>query len=79
MSTSPSDQFINKQHGNVKVVFFCDPIPNIEHIASFGCNPERLEKVFISSMRLWRDPNCGFKRKHESAYNDTFVFIDLDF
>jgi hypothetical protein len=26
-------------------------------------------------MRLWRDPNCGFKRKHESsAYDDSFVF-----
>ena len=25
-------------------------------------------------MRLWRDRNCGFKRKHElSVYNDTFL------
>jgi hypothetical protein len=33
-----------------------------------------LEKVSASSMRLWRDSNHGFKRKHElSDYSDTFV------
>jgi hypothetical protein len=48
---------------NVKVVFFCDLIRNI------GWNPERLEQVSGSSMRLWRDQHCGFKRKRESEYN----------
>jgi hypothetical protein len=33
-STSPSEHFIGKLHGNVKVVFFCD----------CGCNPERLKR-----------------------------------
>ena len=69
MSTSPSDNFIGKLHSNVKVVFFCDPIRNITYHNLVLI--ERIEKVSKSSM----DPNCGFKRKHESSvYNDTFVF-----
>ena len=74
-STSPSDPFIGKLHGNVKVQMFCDPIHDKCTILQLGFNPERLAKLSRSSMWLWRDSNCGFKRKHESsAYNDNFVF-----
>ena len=49
LSTSLSDHFIGKLHGNVKVVLFSDPICNIVHLSSFGFNLERLEKVSRSS------------------------------
>ena len=75
MSTSPSDHFIGKLHGNVKFAFFSDPIRDIVHFSQFGFNPERIAKVSRSSMRPWRNSDCSFKRKHESsAYNDTLVF-----